>query len=105
MGLQFLDDTVGMKKWRFVRDADPRTGAKQWAIQRVFVFEFSRQGSDRWPAELTLLSGRLIGVEFNLISDSPATIPPVHPRSVEPSDSAPRQEGAKIIPFKKPPTH
>ena len=26
MGLQFLDDSVGMKNWRIVRDADPHTG-------------------------------------------------------------------------------
>ncbi len=99
MGLQFLDDSVGMKNWRIVRDADPRTGLRTWAIRRVFQFEFSRQGSDRWPAELTLLSGRLLGVEFNLMSDTPATTPPVVPRQ----DSAPQHDSAKVIPFKKPP--
>ena len=99
MGLQFLDDSVGMKKWRIVRDADPRTGLRKWAIRRVFQFEFSRQGADRWPAELTLLSGRLLGVEFNLISDNPATTPPVVPRK----DTASHHDSAKVIPFKKPP--
>jgi len=99
MGLQFLDDSVGMKNWRIVRDADPRSGLRTWAIRRVFQFEFSRQGADRWPAELTLLSGRLLGVEFNLISDAPATTPPVVPRQ----DAAPHHDSAKVIPFKKPP--
>ena len=101
MGLQFLDDSVGLKNWRIVRDAHPRTGLRTWAIRRVFQFEFSRQGSDRWPAELTLLSGRLLGVEFNLVSDSPATIPPVVPRQNTVHDASP--DTSKVIPFKKPP--
>jgi hypothetical protein len=101
MGLQFLDESVGMKNWRIVRDADPRTGLRKWAIRRVFQFEFSRQGSDRWPAELILLSGRLLGVEFNLISDAPATTPPVVPRHDTTSHHV--NDSAKVIPFKKPP--
>ncbi|MDD2893695.1 MAG: DUF3301 domain-containing protein [Halothiobacillaceae bacterium] len=105
MGLQFLDDSVGMKKWRIVRDADPRTGLRKWAIRRVFQFEFSRQGSDRWPAELILLSGRLLGVEFNLVSDNPAITPPVVPRQAAPQDTPASRpyDANKVIPFKKPP--
>ncbi len=104
MGLQFLDDSVGMKSWRIVRDADPRTGLRHWAIRRIFQFEFSRQGADRWPAELILLSGRLLGVEFNLVSDSPAAAPPVVPRQTG-SQDAPTNPGdaSNVIPFKKPP--
>ena len=101
MGLQFLDDSVGLKTWRIVRDADPRTGLRIWAIRRVFQFEFSRQGSDRWPAELTLLSGRLLEVEFNLVSDHPATIPPVVPRQNPAPDV--KSDPSNVIPFKKPP--
>ena len=108
MGIQFLDDSVGLKKWRIVRDADPRTGLRKWAIRREFQFEFSRQGADRWPAELVLLSGRLLGVEFNLVSDNPASTPPIRPPtspSATPPDATDNHAGtsAKVIPFKKPP--
>ena len=105
IGLQFLDDSVGMKNWRIVRDADPRTGLRKWAIRRVFQFEFSRQGSDRWPAELTLLSGRLLGVEFNLVSNTPAGTPPVVTRQdqARETDANSTHDSAKVIPFKKPP--
>lgn len=100
MGLQFLDDTVSLKSWRPVREADPVSGLKVWALRRVFQFEFSRQGADRWPAEMITLNGRLLGVEFNLVNASPPEMPVVRPRDA--SDQPSSTTTGKIIPFKRP---
>lgn len=52
MQLQFLDETVALAKLRLARDRDGRLG---W--RRLYVFEFSESGSDRWKGR-ALLNGR-----------------------------------------------
>jgi hypothetical protein len=89
MGVQLLDETVGQKKWRVIRHEG------RWVIRRVFVFEFSRNGADRWPGELTLIGGRLAGVEFNLVD--PAVEPQPAPRTVSPASP----DDNKIVPFRR----
>lgn len=50
LGLIFLDDTVVLKKLRLVRDDLGRM-----AIQRLYHFEFSSDGSQRYHGAVTLL--------------------------------------------------
>ena len=88
MGVQFLDETVGQKQWRIARDQG------RWVIRRIFAFEFSRNGADRWPGELTLLGGKLAGVEFNLVD--PSIVPQSSPRPVPPAS----QDG-KVVPLRR----
>lgn len=90
MGVQFLDETVGQKQWRIARDQG------RWVIRRIFAFEFSRNGADRWPGELTLLGGKLAGVEFNLVD--PSIVPQPSPRTVHPAS----QDG-KVVPLRRDP--
>lgn len=52
MQLQFLDETVALAKLRLARGNDGRLG---WL--RLYVFEFSESGSDRWKGR-ALLNGR-----------------------------------------------
>ena len=52
-GVQFLDQTVGLKR-TFVRRFRGRV-----LIGREFGFEFSEQGMDRFPGQLTLLGPHL----------------------------------------------
>lgn len=51
MQLQFLDETVALAKLRLARGNDGRLG---W--RRLYVFEFSESGSDRWKGR-ALLNG------------------------------------------------
>lgn len=77
MGVQLLDESVAQKQWRLVREEG------RWQLRRVYAFEFSRTGSDRWPGELILLGGQLVGVEFNLVQP-PTPSPPPPPRTIIP---------------------
>ncbi|MGH8378017.1 MAG: DUF3301 domain-containing protein [Gammaproteobacteria bacterium] len=52
MHLQFLDETVALARLRLTRTAN---GGLAW--RRLYVFEFSESGSDRWKGH-ALLSGR-----------------------------------------------
>ncbi|HVC28869.1 MAG TPA: DUF3301 domain-containing protein [Gammaproteobacteria bacterium] len=54
MHLQFLDETVALARLRLTRTA---TGWLAW--RRMYVFEFSESGSDRWKGR-ALLTGRQV---------------------------------------------
>ncbi|MEW6727896.1 MAG: DUF3301 domain-containing protein [Pseudomonadota bacterium] len=88
MGVQFLDESVGQKQWRIVREEG------RWMLRRTYAFEFSRTGSDRWPGELILLGGQLAGVEFNLVE--PATTSPPPSRTITPTT-----EHDKVVPLRR----
>lgn len=88
MGVQFLDESVGQKQWRIVRDQG------RWKLRRTYAFEFSRTGADRWPGELVLLGGQLAGVEFNLVD--PAVAPPPATRTV-----TPHPDHDKVVPLRR----
>lgn len=88
MGVQFLDESVGQKQWRIVRDQG------RWKLRRTYAFEFSRTGADRWPGELILLGGELVGVEFNLVK--PNVAPPPVPRPV-----SPHTNHDKVVPLRR----
>ncbi|MEW5973794.1 MAG: DUF3301 domain-containing protein [Pseudomonadota bacterium] len=88
MGVQFLDESVGQKQWRVVRDQG------RWKLRRTYAFEFSRTGADRWPGELILLGGQLVGVEFNLVD--PAIAPPPVTRPV-----SPHTNHDKVVPLRR----
>ncbi|MGH8278525.1 MAG: DUF3301 domain-containing protein [Gammaproteobacteria bacterium] len=52
MNLQFLDETVALSKLRPARSSE---GRLSW--RRLYVFEFSESGQDRWKGR-ALLNGR-----------------------------------------------
>lgn len=54
MNLQFLDETVALARLRPARAANGRL-----AWRRLYVFEFSESGSDRWKGR-ALLNGRRV---------------------------------------------
>lgn len=54
MQLQFLDETVALAKLRPARAANGRL-----AWRRLYVFEFSESGADRWKGR-ALLNGRRV---------------------------------------------
>ncbi|MEW6444535.1 MAG: DUF3301 domain-containing protein [Pseudomonadota bacterium] len=97
MGVQLLDESVGQKQWRITRDEG------RWVLRRVYVFEFSRNGSDRWPGELVLLGGKLVGVEFNLAAPpdgEPQTNRPAPP-TIVPAGNGTAQRDDKVVPFRR----
>lgn len=59
-GVQLLDETVALKRLRFVRDDNQRV-----RIQRQFVFEYSDTGDNRLPGYVYLMGDRV--VDANLI--------------------------------------
>jgi hypothetical protein len=54
MHLQFLDETVALSRLRLTRSDSGRL-----AWRRLYVFEFSESGSDRWKGS-ALLTGRQV---------------------------------------------
>ena len=59
-GVQFLDETVALKRLRMRRDEQQRM-----RFFREFAFEYSSSGDDRLPGRVYLLGDRV--VEVNLI--------------------------------------
>lgn len=58
--VQFLDETVALDSIRFVRSA------QGWPeIMRVYSFEFSGTGNDRWQGRATLSGRRVLSVQFD----------------------------------------
>ncbi|MDD3608140.1 MAG: DUF3301 domain-containing protein [Halothiobacillaceae bacterium] len=67
-GLQLLDQSVGLKRLRPVRQGG------RLVLERVYGFEFSRNGADRWQGALILRGAVLSSVELDLVQ-------PLQPRS------------------------
>jgi len=58
--LQFLDETVALDSLRLAR------GASGWPeFVRVYSFEFSGTGNDRWQGRATLSGRRVLSVQFD----------------------------------------
>lgn len=56
-GVQFLDQTVALQQSRLVRAA---TGSLAW--RRLYQFEFSEEGVERCPGQVTVVGGRAMEV-------------------------------------------
>lgn len=52
--MQLLDQTVALASLRLTRDAEGRV-----RIRRRYRFEFSIDGGDRYPGQITLTAGRV----------------------------------------------
>jgi hypothetical protein len=63
-GVQFLDESVALKKLSLGRDTQQRA-----KLQRTFAFEYSSTGDDRQPGFVYLLGARV--VDANLILPAP----------------------------------
>jgi len=59
-GVQLLDDSVGLRRLRVRR----RQGT--WQVERIFRFDFSRDGADRWTGSLELEGHALKEVVLDL---------------------------------------
>jgi len=59
MGLQLLDESVGLKKLRFKRDTDGMI-----KLLRSYTFEFASTGDERYIGEIDML-GRRITRQFH----------------------------------------
>ncbi|MGH8307361.1 MAG: DUF3301 domain-containing protein [Gammaproteobacteria bacterium] len=60
MHLQFLDETVALARLRLTRAAN---GGLAW--RRLYVFEFSESGSDRWKGRALLTGRRVDSVQLD----------------------------------------
>lgn len=60
MQLQFLDETVALARLRLTRTA---SGGLAW--RRLYVFEFSESGSDRWKGRALLTGQRVESVQLD----------------------------------------
>ncbi len=58
-GVQFLDDTVALKKMALRRD-----GRQQARIYREFAFEYSSVGDDRQVGRVYLLGARVLSADL-----------------------------------------
>lgn len=59
-GLQLLDETVAGRGLRLVRNEEGRM-----ALQRVFGFEYSESGYDRFRGSVTLLGREVVMLELS----------------------------------------
>ena len=59
MHLQFLDETVALARLRLARGPD---GNLAWG--RLYVFEFSESGADRWKGRAQLIGRRVESVQL-----------------------------------------
>lgn len=59
VSVQFLDDTVAMKKIWFQRDSNGR-----FQICRLYYFEFSSDGTQRYKGSITMLGKKIRDVEM-----------------------------------------
>lgn len=60
-GVQFLDETVALKKMTLRRDANQRA-----RVYREFAFEFSSVGDDRQTGRVYLLGNRVLSADLIL---------------------------------------
>jgi len=58
-GVQFLDESVALRKMAMRRDDAQRT-----RLYREFAFEYSLQGDDRQPGRVYLLGARLLSADL-----------------------------------------
>ena len=58
-GVQFLDETVALKKMTLRRDANQRA-----RVYREFAFEFSSVGDDRQTGRVYLLGNRVLSADL-----------------------------------------
>jgi hypothetical protein len=65
-GLQFLDQTVALKKLRLRRDASGRL-----RVCRTYGFEFTDSGAVRYPGEAVMLGPRLAELRLAEFSSPP----------------------------------
>jgi Protein of unknown function (DUF3301) len=76
MQLQFLDETVALAQLRLTRNA---MGWLAW--RRMYVFEFSESGSDRWKGRALLTGLRVESVQLDNLQGvtilSGTTPPPI----------------------------
>ena len=59
-GVQMLDDSVGMSGWRW------RRGASGWGLERVYAFEVSATGGERFAGQVIFFGSRVMAVDVNL---------------------------------------
>lgn len=64
--LQFLDDTVSMRRIRFLRSSHGRL-----QLARKYVFEFSSQGINRHGGHLWVCGGRAYDLEMEPYPEPP----------------------------------
>lgn len=70
VGVQFLDQTVSISKLGIGRDADG-----QLSLYRVYSFEFTRDGTERWKGQVAMQGTRVKAVQLNH-PDGPIVIGP-----------------------------
>jgi hypothetical protein len=58
-GVQFLDETVSLKKMTLRRDGDQRA-----RVYREFAFEYSSVGDDRQAGRVYLLGARVLSADL-----------------------------------------
>lgn len=63
-GMQFLDDTVALRRLRPTRDGDGRL-----VFARDYGFEFTRYGERRWRGEVRMVGPVVTGVELETPAD------------------------------------
>lgn len=79
MELQLLDQSVSMQKLRLVKKADHTL-----QLQRVYYFEFTSTGDERYHGKLTMLGNRLFDIELQAHRlpethiDNPQNKPPIN---------------------------
>lgn len=89
--LQFLDETVSLSRLGFSR------GGKGWPqFVRVYSFEFSESGQDRWQGRATLAGRRVLSVQLEhpqgvTILGGGAPVSPEHLRLVHSAPASDEQ--------------
>lgn len=58
-GLQFLDDTVSLEKLSWQRNSKGRAG-----LARIYSFEFSSDGSQRYKGKMRVAAGIVSDIEL-----------------------------------------
>lgn len=64
--VQLLDDTVTLKKTRFMRQKNGKLSFK-----RTYTFDYTRSGQDRYTGSLTLLGGEVLVSQLDLAAPHP----------------------------------
>ena len=59
-GAQLLDDSVGLSRWRWRREASG------WGLERVYAFEVSATGGERFAGQVIFFGPRVKAVDVNL---------------------------------------
>ena len=59
LSLKLLDQTVALKRTRLARDAKGRI-----RVLRVYVFDFTSSGEDRYQGEIELMGWQVLAIRF-----------------------------------------